>query len=43
MLPTGEFIVYCAVVILFIVGAYLLGYMVGVKTVIEKEDENEVD
>lgn len=41
MLTTGEMIVYCGVSIAFITLAYLIGYMVGVKTVIEKEDENE--
>lgn len=43
MLSTGEMLVYCGVSILFIIGAYLIGYMVGVKTVIEKEDINELD
>lgn len=41
MLSTGEMLVYCGVTILFIVLAYLIGYLVGVKTVIEKEDNNE--
>lgn len=41
MLTKGEMFVYCGVAILFIVLAYLIGYLVGVKTVIEKEDNNE--
>lgn len=41
MLTKGEMLVYCGVTILFIVLAYLIGYLVGVKTVIEKEDNNE--
>lgn len=41
MLSTGEMLVYCGVTILFIVLAYLIGYLVGVKTVIEKEDKHE--
>ena len=40
MLSTGEMLVYCGVTILFIVLAYLIGYLVGVKTVIEKEDKD---
>ena len=39
MLSIGEMVVYCGVSIAFITLAYLIGYMVGVKTVIEKEDE----
>lgn len=41
MLSTGEMIVYCGVGILFITLAYLIGYMVGVKTVIEKESDKD--
>lgn len=41
MLSIGEMVVYCGVSIAFITLAYLVGYMVGVKTVIEKENKNE--
>lgn len=41
MLSTGEMILYCVVSIAFIILAYLIGYMVGVKTVIEKEDKHD--
>lgn len=41
MLTKGEMLVYCGVTIVFIVLAYLIGYLVGVKTVIEKENGNE--
>ena len=39
MLSVSEMILYCGISIAFITLAYLIGYTVGVKTVIEKEDE----
>lgn len=41
MLNVGEMVVYCGVSIAFIILAYLIGYMVGVKTVIEKENKED--
>ena len=39
MLSVSEMILYCGISIAFITLAYLIGYTVGVKTVIEKEGE----
>lgn len=41
MLSIGEMILYCGISIAFITLAYLIGYMVGVKTVIEKENKED--
>lgn len=41
MLSIGEMVMYCAISIAFIILAYLIGYMVGVKTVIEKENKDD--